>query len=309
MLPPRSSQEHVAVGNINIDISFRLDKLPGPEENVKAREHWVGLGGAASNYAIAAARLGQRSLLVARTGREAVALGLIDKLRSEGVDVSHVEVVDEPSGFVVVLLVTGAEAYRSMITARGANAGLRPSMIPERGDVIHFASVAPKIVAGGCGGGRLCTYDPGGEVFSDPGGVLKALRGVDYLFINSSELRALLGDPDPGAATALVGGRLRLVVVKLGGGGAVLVDSAGIIEEAEPPHVEPVDVTGAGDAFDAAFNAWLLWTGDPSKALVAGVAAGAAKVSRRGSSNMPRAGEILSLMGKVRCRSPPTRRG
>jgi len=305
MVPPRNSQEHVAVGNINIDVTLRVPRLPRPEENIRAIEHWIGLGGAASNYAIAVSRLGQRVSLVARAGREAVALGLLERLKEAGVDLSHVEVSDEPSGIVVVLLPHSPRgSFRSMITFRGANEGLRASMIPERGDVIHLASVTPEIVGEACGSRRLCTYDPGGEAFRDPQGVSRASAGVDYLLLNAKELGALTGDSNPESATTLLEGRLKMVAVKHGRGGAVLVDRGGVLARAVPPPLGVVDVTGTGDAFDAAFNIWLLWRGDPLEALRAGVAAGAAKVARRGSSNMPRLEEVSELLGRVKMARP-----
>jgi ribokinase len=305
MVPPRGSQEHVAVGNINIDITLRVPRLPRPEENLRALDHWISLGGAASNYAIAVSRLGQRALLVARAGREAVALGLLEKLRSNGVDLSYVEVCDEPSGVVVVLLSQGPQgSFKSMVTFRGANEGLNASMLPDRGDVTHLASVTPELVLEACRPGRLCTYDPGGEAFRDPEWVARASTSVDYLFLNTRELEAVTGDNDPLSAASLIKGRLKMVVVKHGSGGAALVDSGGLVARAEAPRVKPIDVTGAGDAFDAAFNAWLLWRRDPVEALRAGVAAGTAKVARRGSSNMPYLEDIAEILDRVKAPHP-----
>jgi ribokinase len=301
MVPPRGSQEHVAVGNINIDVTLRVPRLPRPEENLRATEHWICLGGAASNYAIAVSRLGQKAILVARAGREAVALGLLEKLRRDGVDLSYVEVCDEPSGVVVVLLSQGPRgSFKSMVTFRGANEGLSASMLPDRGDVTHLASVVPELVFEACRRNRLCTYDPGGEAFRNPEGVARVSASVDYLFLNNRELEAVTGDRDPLSATTLVRDRLKMVVVKHGSGGAMLIDSGGLIARAEPPPTGAVDVTGAGDAFDAAFNSWLIWRGDPVEALRAGVAAGTAKVTRRGSSNMPYTEDVISLLGRVK---------
>ncbi|MEB3852058.1 MAG: PfkB family carbohydrate kinase [Desulfurococcales archaeon] len=301
MVPPRLAQEHVAVGNINLDITVRVPRLPGPEENVKASEYWIGLGGAATNYAVATARLGQRARLVAVAGREAERLGLLDALRREGVDIGGVRVSGEPTGIVIVLLSPGrGEEARSMVTMRGANLLLEPSMVPEGGDVVHLASVRPGLVGEVCEGRALCTYDPGGESFHNPEGVASAAGMAHYLMLNLRELEAITGGGGVEAATSLVSGRLRLVVVKYGSGGAALVDASGVVAEARPPRLgRPVDVTGAGDAFDAAFNVWLLWRGDPLEALRAAVAAGAAKVGRRGSSNMPGPDEVASLAARV----------
>jgi ribokinase len=307
VVPPRLAQEHIAVGNLNLDITVRVPRLPGPDDNVVAEEYWLGLGGAATNYAVAVARLGQRPRLVAVAGREAERLGLLDTLREAGVDVGSVRVTSGQIGIVIVLLSPArGEESRSMVAMRGVNLSLDASMVPPGGDVVHLASVRPRIVEDVCPGRRLCTYDPGGAAFHSPGEVVRAAGASEYLMLNLRELESLTGDSGVEAATSLLSGRLRMVVVKYGRGGAALVDSYGVLGSAEPPAVgEIVDVTGAGDAFDAAFNVWLLWKGDPLEALRAGVAAGAAKVSRRGSSNMPHAEEVAALLGRVRVTRAP----
>ncbi len=302
MVPPRLAQEHIAVGNINLDISVRVPRLPGPDENVVATEYWIGLGGAATNYAVAVARLGQRSRLVAVAGHEAERLGLLDRLLEAGVDIGSVRISGKPTGIVIVLLSpAGGEEARSMVTMRGANLELDASTVPPGGDVVHLASVRPALVGRVCGGERLCTYDPGGVAFHDPEGVARAAGHSEYLMLNLRELEAVTGTRGVEAATTMLSGRLKMVVVKYGSGGAALVDAYGVLGEAEPPSTPSiVDVTGAGDAFDAAFNVWLLWKRDPLEALRAGVAAGAAKVARRGSSNMPGLKEVASIIGRVR---------
>lgn len=298
-IPRLTKQRHIVVGNVNIDITLVVPKLPGSDENIRATDFWVGLGGAASNYSVAVARLGHKASLVARAGREAKALGLLDFLAENGVDISYVRVVDEPAGVVVVILLPSAGS-RSMITMRGANALLSADMIPDgAGDLLHLASVRPDIVIEA--GDRLnydfITYDPGGEAFHNPKGVLMAASKVDVLMLNNMELKAVAGWPVFDAALKLFRGRLRFLVVKHGRGGAVLIERDGSIYSVDSFRVEkPVDVTGAGDAFDAAFNVWLLETGDPEKALKAAVAAGALKTTKKGSSSMPSRDEVEELL-------------
>jgi ribokinase len=294
-----AKQRHVVVGNINIDVTLVVPRLPGPDENVRATDFWVGLGGAAANYSIAVVKLGHEASLVARAGREAKALGLLELLKNSGVDTSHVKVVDEPAGVVVVILIPGVGS-RSMITMRGANAALSADMIPEAaGDVLHLASVRPDIVVEAAEnlGYELVTYDPGGEAFHNPKGVSEAASKVDILMLNNRELEAIAGGPVVDAALRLLRGRLKLLVVKYGKGGAVLIQRGGTTYYVNSFRIEePVDVTGAGDAFDAAFNVWLLETGDARKALEAAVAAGAAKTTKKGSSSMPSRDEVERLL-------------
>jgi len=243
MVLPGPRQEHVAVGNLNLDISLELDRFPRPDENLFARRAWIGPGGAATNYAVAVARLGHRPLLVARTGGDAVKLGLLDQLNSMGVDTRYVVVVPgETTGTVVVIMVP-SDSTRTLLTIRGANEGLNGGMVPDRGDIVHFASVKPRVVHEYMGGGRPLSYDPGGEVYRDPEGVREAVFLVETVFLNEKELEALAGSSSPRAASRLLEGRLRRIVVKQGRGGATLYNGEKTIV-AEPPRVDRVvDVT------------------------------------------------------------------
>jgi len=299
MVLPGPRQEHVSVGNLNLDISLELDRFPRPDENLFARRAWIGPGGAATNYAVAVARLGHKSFLVARTGGDAVKLGLLDQLASMGVDTRYVRVIPgEATGTVVVIMVP-RDSTRTLLTIRGANEGLNGAMVPDTGDIVHFASVKPRVIKEYKGGGRPLSYDPGGEVYRDPEGVREAVLLVETVFLNEKELEALVGACDSQAVTKLLDGRLRRIVVKQGRGGATLFNGERTII-AEPPRVyEVVDVTGAGDAFDAAFNVALLAGASDEEALRWAVAAGAAKVSRRGSINMPSPNEVLRYYEKT----------
>ncbi|MEB3773870.1 MAG: carbohydrate kinase family protein, partial [Desulfurococcales archaeon] len=148
------------------------------------------------------------------------------------------------------------------------------------------------------------SYDPGGEAFRDPAGVAEATRHVDFLLLNSNELKAITGGVGYEHASRLIGGRVKLVVVKAGVEGAYAVGDNGVVYMANPPpRVRVVDVTGAGDSFNAAFLVWLKSGRSIGESLRAGVAAGTAKVARMGSSNMPSLAEVVELLGST----PPCR--
>ncbi len=298
----KPTQWHIAVGNLNLDISLSLSRFPSKDDVVFASDSWMGVGGAATNYAIAVARMGHKVSLVARTGIEAVNLGILDKLEAVGVDTRWVEVVDsEPMGVVVVLLIP-SESSRTMITIRGANRGLRGSSVPfDVGDHVHLSSVRHHVVEEVASRveGRKVSYDPGGEAIRDPEGVKRALSLVDTVFLNSKELQALTGGTTLEYARSIISGNLKMVVVKQGMGGAFLVRRDEVIVVDPPRGIEVVDVTGAGDAFDAAFNIWFNAGATLEDSLRAAVAAGAAKVGRRGSSNMPTLDEVYSYVNLV----------
>jgi ribokinase len=292
-------QHHLAVGNINLDVTLVVPRLPGPDDNIFATESWIGLGGAASNYAVAVSRLGHKSTLVAVAGRDSESLGLLEQLRRAGVDTRYVRLDRSmDTGKVVVLLTPGG--YRAMVTIRGANSLLAGGHVPCCiGDHVHFASVKAGILEETLkrgDDGRTTSFDPGGEALRDPDSVRKAASLVDTLLVNERELEAVAGDQGVEAAQSLLRGETRAVVVKHGRGGASIVTRDLVAMQDPPPYLKPVDVTGAGDAFDAAFNIVFNERRDPIEALRWAVAAGSAKILRRGSSNMPSLGEVKSML-------------
>ena len=48
----------VAVGNVNVDLTVKLSKPPGPDEKLVAEDVYLAVGGAAANFSVACARLG-----------------------------------------------------------------------------------------------------------------------------------------------------------------------------------------------------------------------------------------------------------
>ncbi|MCE4625102.1 MAG: PfkB family carbohydrate kinase [Desulfurococcales archaeon] len=305
--------KHIAIGNLNLDISVALDSYPEEDSHVFAREAWIGLGGAATNYAIATSKLGHRVSLVARAGGDAVKLGLLDRLIQAGVSVEYVSIApEEPMGAVIVVLVP-SNGTRTMITIRGANELLSSEHIPldREARIYHLASVKPRIIEELCRkewwkNGFIVSYDPGGEVYRYPVSVYNSLGCIDILMVNEKEYRAIAAAAGTADPLQLLKAGPKIIVVKQGERGALMftVDEIvkAIIRESPPL---PVDVTGAGDAFDAAFNVWLLEGRGLSEALRAAVSAGMAKVARRGSANMPSREEVEARLQKVAIEGSP----
>jgi sugar/nucleoside kinase (ribokinase family) len=291
---------HLSVGNINIDLNLALDSYPVAGVNVVAKDLWFGVGGAAVNYASCIVRLGGRASVVSIVSPHAVRLGVLDWLSGLGVDTSYVWVVDGDPSIAVILMVPG-ESLRTIVSYRGVSRMLNPDMIPGVGDHVHFASVNPGLVVGAGGrlGSRSSSYDPGGEAYRDPVGVREALAYVNRIFVNERELEALIGTGNPLEARRLLKGKTEIVVVKRGPRGAVAVTRDEVVEVKAPKVEKPVDVTGTGDAFNAAFNIYYQRTRDLGEALEHAVAAGALKATIRGSSNMPSREEVEKLASQL----------
>ncbi len=286
----------MSVGNFNIDITIVVDEYPPPDTTVFAREAWIGPGGSALNYAVAVTRLGHKASLVARTGEDVMKLGLLDELRHMGVDTGYIQIAKgEPPGTVVVITIP-KHSQRTLLTVRGANDGLTGSIVPGGADHVHFASVkgrilieADSVIKSSPGS----SYDPGGEVVRNREGVLRAIPLVKTLFVNEVELGILARGVRE--IRYLFAGRLEMIVVKRGVDGVLIIEPDGELY-VEAPRVEGViDATGAGDAFDAAFNIGLRAGMDPETAASFASAAGAAKTLLKGSSNMPSLEQVLRV--------------
>ena len=90
-----------------------------------------------------------------------------------------------------------------------------------------------------------------------------------------------------------------LVAVTLGAEGAVLLEDGEEIARAEPPRVEAVDGTAAGDAFTACLLVSLLEGRDHEEALRRACAAGAVAASRFGAQpSLPTAAEVDAILAR-----------
>jgi sugar/nucleoside kinase (ribokinase family) len=143
----------------------------------------------------------------------------------------------------------------------GCESEWRPRLSPEaaRAEVLFLGSMRPslqrEILAQSSA--RLIGMDSM-TCFTGPerDAVLDVVRGCDIVFLNRLELSSLVPEaPDwAAAARSLLGrGRLRVLVVKAGPTGAVLMTSTTTLERPAAPVDVVVDPTGAGDAVAGGF--------------------------------------------------------
>ncbi|WP_292319137.1 PfkB family carbohydrate kinase [Caldisphaera sp.] len=286
-------QTHIAIGNINIDFISIIEEELKPDFNVVAKDVWIGLGGAATNYAIAVSRLNHKAKLIARTGEDIVKYGFLDKLKEEGVDVSSVEISKEKPGMVMII-VNSKKSTRTMITARNANKGLRLSNEKIDGDHIHFSSVDPDLIkyAKYANKTKTISYDPGGEACYNKEKIINNIKYINWLLINENEFSCL--DLDVNKLFKNYG--LEFIAIKKGSKGAEIINKNKKILGKIETTINQIDPTGAGDAFNASFNIFYKSTGDINEALKYAISAGSAKVEKLGSSNMPYLDEIESKL-------------
>jgi ribokinase len=263
------------VGSINLDLVVRAERLPRPGETVTGARFSRVPGGKGANQAVAAARLGADVAFVGCVGRDPVADEALAVLREAGV-AERLLVGDAPTGIASITVDAAGET--TIVVAPGANAELRP-------DDIGLGETDAV----------LCQQEIPAET------VARAAEVAPRFFLNAAPAR----DGAPPAELTIVnrlehealGERRGLVCLTLGAEGAVLLEDGREIARAEPPAVEAVDGTAAGDAFTACLVVSLLEERSREESLRRACAAGALAASRFGAqTSLPTAEEVDALL-------------
>lgn len=261
----------VVFGSINMDMSVRLEKLPGPGETVLSTDYDLYPGGKGANQALSAARAGARVALVGKSGNDDYGRKITDILKSNGVMTSGVARSEaHPTGCAIVARdPTGA---KQSIVMSGANMEASHEQVPDEILIkqnlllMQMELPVPETVhllerAKAHGARTILNLAPAVMI------PRKALGLIDYLIVNSIEVRQIAEKLHVGVAhnalkmaQALAIEGQMTVVVTLGRQGCIAVTKeqkawgVGILEVAE---AEIVDSTGAGDAFCGTFAASL----------------------------------------------------
>ncbi|UFQ18778.1 MULTISPECIES: ribokinase [Streptomyces] len=292
--------ELLVVGSANADLVVGVERRPAAGETVLGSDLAVHPGGKGGNQAVAAARLGARTALLARVGDDAHGTLLLEAQRAAGVDTAGVLVGGAPTG--VALITVDPSGDNSIVVSPGANARLTPRDIRAAGGLLAAARVVSsqleipletvaEVVRGLRPGARF-VLNP-----SPPAPLpAEVLAACDPLVVNEHEARVILGADAGDAPEEWARGLLALgprsVVITLGAAGALTADGSDVVR-VPSPKVDAVDTTGAGDAFTAALG-WRLGLGEELPAAAAYAArVGAAAVTRKGAQDSyPTASEL-----------------
>jgi ribokinase len=272
------------VGSVNLDLVARLKRLPRPGETVTGARLERVPGGKGANQAVAAARLGAETALLACVGTDSFAAEATAELAEAGVEL-RLRPVEEPTGVALVLVDAAGE--NAIAVAPGANACLEPEdvVVGDGEAVLCQLEIPAEAVAAAAraAGGLFCLNAAPARPLP-----AEALERADVVVVNRFELEALERWP-PG-----------LVALTLGAEGAVLLERGREVARAAPPPVDAVDGTAAGDAFTACLVVSLLEGRDREDALRRACAAGALAASRPGAQpSLPTAAEVDAALRRV----------
>lgn len=153
-LMPGDHRPRIAVvGSINMDLVYRVPRLPRPGETLTGALFQRVHGGKGANQAVATARMGAEVSMIGRVGADAFGAALLAGLHGETIDVLHVKSsVGVSSGLAIV----GVEAsgQNCIVVMPGANEFVTPADIAS---AASRSSVQENAVAG-C---ETCHYHHG----------------------------------------------------------------------------------------------------------------------------------------------------
>ena len=249
------------VGSINADLTVNVGRHPTPGETLMGSGGGITAGGKGANQAVAAAKLGTSVVLVGAVGADANAEPATALLRDAGVDLAHVEDVDDVTGLAVITVAAGGE--NTVLVVPGANALVGAELVQRHAAAIEAAELVLLQGEIPADGFARAVELARGRVVVNLAPVVdvprEALLRADPLMANEHEAGLVLqqlgldgaGTPEELARRLLDAG-FASVVLTLGSAGA-LVAAEGELTHIESPNVDAVDTVGAGDAFAGAF--------------------------------------------------------
>ena len=315
----------LTVGSLNMDQIAQVARLPIQGETLLGNGSLrLVPGGKGANQAVAMARLGAQVSLAGRIGQDAFGAQLLQALQTDGVQTTLLT-VDEQEATGVALIFLLPHGDNAIVVVSGANGRVGE----DEKQMQHILATLPhmqalilqleipletvvKLVAAAhqIGIPVVLNLAPAHAL------PLETLRQLHVLVLNEVEA-SFLRDTLAGAsavspvpqtpqeasqlAVKLHERGIPRVVITLGAQGALLAhkDETGESEvlRQEPPQMQVVDTTAAGDCFVGAFTVALLEGQPPAAALRFAVFASALKVTRPGAqSGLPYRAEVEHLL-------------
>ncbi len=295
------------VGSLNTDLVIQVSKLPGSGETILGGTFATFGGGKGANQAVAAARLGARTIIVGCVGDDGFGAQIRTSIAAEGIDTTYLRTVRSvPSG--VALITVDAAGANTIVVASGANGHVSRADVDGAEQAIAASQVLLlqlEIPLDVVTYAAALAQTKGVTVVLDPAPAIPlppALnRMISVIHPNEHEAEILTGVrvTDMRRARAAAEQLLRsgspAVVIKLGARGAYLATPS-MAEEIPGIPVEAVDTTAAGDAFAGAIAVALAEGKSLSAAAHFANVVGALKVTRLGAQpGLPTRDEVIAF--------------
>ncbi|MCB5200490.1 PfkB family carbohydrate kinase [Loktanella sp. TSTF-M6] len=291
------------VGNIALDQTLAVDRMPLEGESIFGSNISTDLGGKGTNQAIVLARCGITTILIAAIGADAQSRQMRDRLSREPVTARLIE-RSNISGDTTIVLKDAHGGNVNITTVDCARSleidDVRPLMEDaEPGDLVVLqgnltVAATADIMREARARQLRLALNP--SPLSP--GIVPHMKGLDAIFLNEHEAEEITGLRTQAAVRYLQDLNIDVVVLTLGASGALLGSKDGVIS-VPAQKVSVADSTGAGDTFQSVAigsalrrKAWI-----DSDALSKAAKASAITVSRFGTAAaFPSAAELEGLL-------------
>jgi 2-dehydro-3-deoxygluconokinase len=231
-------------------------------------------GGDTLNAAVAAARLGSKVGYITRVGRDSFQTYLLDSWQAENIDTSNIKIVEGYNGLYILSIQEESRKEFVFYRKKSASTTLSTDDISEEyiqsANIVYSTGITQSLSASAKGAvkkafciakdkGCLVAYDPNyRERLWDTDEANEAMEEiidcVDIIMLNNiHDAEWLIDQTSPDKIIKYFWDKgVSTVAVKMGKKGCV-IGYNGEISTIPSKEVEPVDSTGAGDAFNGGF--------------------------------------------------------
>jgi len=315
---PSTPPHLFSLGNVIVDITVAVSRLPERGGDVIGRSHGAMPGGS-FNTMVAARRQGLATSYAGAHGDGPYAELARRALEESGIQLLHAPTVGIDTGFDSAL--TEPDGERSFITVFGAEAAITAESLkavrPAAHDFVHvsgyglLANTNGRVISDwldSLAPGPVVLLDPGTLVGDIPSSILQSVMArTDWLSCNAREAQELTGIADATSAAHALLARVPGVILRLGQNGCLLVRDSTAADGAIVTHVPAidlavmglsvVDLNGAGDAHVGGFLAALARGESPERAAQFGNVTAAIAVTSRGPATAPTLAQVEAFLG------------
>jgi fructokinase len=311
--------EIVVVGDANVDLIATVQSYPERGGCITCDTFEKFPGGSGANFAIGASLLGAHVGLMSKVGKDKHGQFLLKTLKNFNVDASHILISRErPTG--VVLAIVDKEGERTFFSLRKgcADIYLREDEVDKkyikRSKLLHLSGVllveSPESpISFSLRAMKLArafnittSFDPNLRLTTNrlPAWAKdlleKSLSLSDIVLLNEEEASIISEGKINEWAKKLLRQDTKIVCIKMGGRGC-MVYTRNKKMVCPAFKVKPVDTTGAGDAFNAAFDVGYLRGWNVKKVAMFANAVGAMTVTKRGAiPSYPKIEEVIKFL-------------
>lgn len=302
----------IVVGSLSQDIVVSTPRLPVKGETIRGSNFGMFAGGKGNNQAMAAGRAGAKVSMVGRVGADSFGDMLIETLRKNNVDASHM-VQDKNAGTGIAMITVDSDGDNSIIIAQRANLNLCNEDIDKAETVVSQSKILLmqlEVPTEADAFAARLARKHGTFVALNPapapadGKLPKELmENVDLLIPNQTEAELMTGIKvvDEKSALAAAEELKKLgpknIIITLGELGALLAEENKAPLMIPSYKVNAIDTTAAGDAFCGALAAAYAGGDSLVNAVRFGCAAGALATTKMGAEpSLPSKLEIEKLL-------------